>query len=208
VLNHLQVEPTLADTRSVHLRRSSVAVAQRDSINDALFRLERDALLALSDSAGEAAIRVQEAELTQRFVERARNIDPLGRVVTVRDNEQQNIPLEPGDTIVIPVKSGVVRISGQVTIAQAVTHQPDWTIRDYLDQAGGYSDRADRERVLLLKPSAQVVVLDDFSRTVSPGDEVLVLPRIDNKTLQNAADIMEIIYKIAISAAVALDIND
>ncbi len=208
VLNHLQVEPTLADTRSVHLRRSSVAVAQRDSINDALFRLERDALLALSDSAGEAAIRVQEAELTQRFVERARNIDPLGRVVTVRDGQQQNIPLEDGDTIVIPVQTGVVRVSGQVTMAQAVTHQPDWTIRDYVREAGGYSDRADRDRLLLLKPSAQVVIVENENAGVETGDEILVLPNIDNKTLQNAADIMEIIYRIAISAAVVLDVND
>ena len=206
VLNHLAVDPGLADTRSIHIRRASVAVAQRDSINDALFRLERDALLALSDSAGEAAIRVQEAELTQRFVERARNIDPLGRVVTVRDGEQQNILLEDGDTVVIPVRSGVVRVSGQVTLAQAVTHQPDWTIRDYIEQAGGYSDRADRDRLLLLKPSAEVVILDSDNVAVEAGDEILVLPRIDNKSLQNAADIMEIIYKIAVSAAVALNI--
>lgn len=208
VLNHIQVDPGLADTRSVHIRRASVAAAQRDSINDALFRLERDALLALSDSAGEAAIRVQEADLTQRFVERARNIDPLGRVVTVRDGVQRNIPLEDGDTIVIPVQSGVVRVSGQVTFAQAVAHQPDWRISDYVRQAGGFSDRADRDRLLLLKPSAEVVILDGEDALVEAGDEILVLPRIDNKTIQNAADIMDIIYKVAISAAVALDLND
>jgi protein involved in polysaccharide export with SLBB domain len=208
VLNHLQVDPGLADIQSIHLRRSSVAVAQRDSINDALFRLERDALLSLSDSAGEAAIRVQEADLTQRFVERARNIDPLGRVVTTRGGKQQNILLEPGDTIVIPVKTGVIRVSGQVTMAQAVTYQPDWTISDYIQQSGGYSDRADEDRLLLLKPSAEVIVVDNDQMVVEPGDEILVLPRIDNKTLQNAADIMDIVYKIAISAAVALDLND
>jgi protein involved in polysaccharide export with SLBB domain len=208
VLNHLHVDPTLADTGAVHLRRASVAAAQRDSINDALFRLERDALLALSDSAGEAAIRVQEAELTQKFVERARNIDPLGRVVTTRGGAQQNILLEAGDTIVIPVKTGVVRVSGQVTMAQAVTHQPDWTIADYIEQAGGYSDRADQDRLLILKPSAEIVAVNGDGATISAGDEILVLPRIDNKTLQNAADIMEIIYRIAISAAVVLDAND
>jgi protein involved in polysaccharide export with SLBB domain len=206
VLNHLRIDPDLADPGAVHIRRSSVARAQRDAINDALFRLERDALLSLSDSAGEAAIRVQEADLTQRFVERARNIDPLGRVVTSRDGVQQNIPLEPGDTIVIPVQNSVVRISGQVTLAQAVTHQPDWTIEDYVEQAGGFADRADRDRLLLLKPSARVVVLNDLDVTVEPGDEILVLPRIDNKTIQNAADIIDIIYKVAIAAAVAVDL--
>lgn len=207
VLNHLAVDPALSATHAIHLRRRSVAAAQRDSINDALFRLERDALLSLSDSAGEAAIRVQEAELTQRFVERARNIDPLGRVVTVRDGRQQNIALEDGDTIIIPLQTGVVRISGQVTLAQAVAHQPDWTIADYIRQAGGFSDRADSNRLLLMKPSAEVVIVDGQDTPVEAGDEILVLPRIDNKTLQNAADIMEIIYKIAVSAAVALDIR-
>ena len=206
VLNHLRVDPRLADTRSIHIRRASVVAAQRDSINDALFRLERDALLALSDSAGEAAIRVQEADLTQRFVERARNIDPLGRVVTVRGGVQQNILLEDGDTIVIPVKTGVVRVSGQVTIAQASAHQPDWTVADYVQQAGGYSDRADRDRLLLLKPSAEVVILDDDSVAVEAGDEILVLPRIDNKTLQNASDFMEVIYRLAVAAAVVINL--
>lgn len=206
VLNHIHVDPTLADTSGVHLRRSSVARAQRDAINDALFRLERDALLSLSDSSGEAAIRTQEADLTQRFVERARNIDPLGRVVTAHDGRQQNIPLEEGDTIVIPLRTSVVRISGQITMAQAVAHQEGWTIEDYIAQAGGFADRADRDSVLVLKPSAQVVIVDDLDRRVAPGDEILVLPRIDNKSIQNAGDIMDIIYKVAISAAVALDL--
>jgi protein involved in polysaccharide export with SLBB domain len=206
VLNHIHVDPTMADTDGVHLRRVSVARAQRDAINDALFRLERDALLSLSDSTGEVAIRTQEADLTQRFVERARNIDPLGRVVTAHNGRQQNIPLEQGDTIVIPLKTSVVRISGQVTMGQAVTHQPEWTIEDYVAQSGGFADRANRESVLLLKSSAQVVIVDDLDRRVEPGDEILVLPRIDNKTIQNASDIMDVIYRIAISAAVAINL--
>jgi len=205
VLNHIQVDPDLADTVSVHIRRPSVARAQRDAINDALFRLERDALLSLSDSAGEVAIRVQEADLTQRFVERARNIDPLGRVVTSRDGVQQNIPLESGDTVVIPVRSSVVRTSGQVTLAQALTYQPDWTIEDYIQRSGGFADRADQEKLLLMKPSAQAIIVTDLRMTVEPGDEILVMPRIDNKTLQNASDIIDIIYKVAIAAAVVLD---
>jgi hypothetical protein len=93
-----------------------------------------------------------------------------------------------------------------VTLEQAVTHQPVWTMEDYVEQAGGFADRADRDRLLLLKPSARVVVLNDLDVTVEPGDEILVLPRIDNKTIQNAADIIDIIYKVAIAAAVAVDL--
>src|SRR5690606_37130578 len=82
VLNYIPVSPELADTSAVHIKRAAVAKTQKDAIEDSLFRLERSALLALSDSRGESEIRVKEAALTQKFVERARLIQPLGRVVT------------------------------------------------------------------------------------------------------------------------------
>ena len=37
-----------------------------------------------------------------------------------------------------------------------------------------------------------------------PGDEVLVPPRVDTKSLQNVADVTQIIYQVAVSAAVVL----
>jgi protein involved in polysaccharide export with SLBB domain len=205
VLNYVQVDPQLADVTSVHLFRPSVARAQKDSINDSLVRLERDSLLALSDSRGEAEIRATEAELVQKFVERAKLIEPLGRVVTVRDGEQQNIPLEPDDTIVIPRKTDVVRISGQVMMAQAVVYRPGFTVADYLAMAGGYATRADEDRVLLLRPDASVGITELDAR-VNRGDEILVLPKADTKWVQMGIDIMDVIYKIAISAKVALDL--
>lgn len=205
LLNQIRVDPQLADVRSIHLYRPSVARAQKESINDSLVRLERDSLLALSDSRGEAEIRTKEADLVQRFVERARLVEPLGRVVTVRDGLQQNIPLEPDDTIVIPRITDVVRMSGQVMMAQAVVHRPGVTVAEYIQMAGGYAARADEERVLLLKPNASVAITA-LDTAVEPGDEILVLPKADTKRIQTAADIMDILYKIAVSAAVALDL--
>ena len=205
VLNLVRVNPELADIRSIHLYRPSVAKAQKDSINDSLLRLERDSLLALSDSRGEADIRTKEADLVQRFVERAKLIEPLGRVVTLRNEEQQNIPLEPDDTIVIPRKTDVVRVSGQVVVAQALVHRPGMTVADYIQMAGGYATRADTDEVLLLKPSAEVARVP-LDTEVAAGDEVLVLPKVDTKWVQTATDIMDVIYKIAISAKVALDL--
>lgn len=202
-LDAIPVNPELAATESIHLRRKSVAQAQRDSINDSLFRLERSALLALSDSAGEADIRVKEAELTKKFVERARLIDPLGRVVTSQQGKQKNLLLEPDDVIVIPARTSVVRIGGEVLMSQAVLHDPGYSVHDYIEKAGGYSDRADESKVIVLRPNAEVV-LTDLNATIMPGDEILVPPRIDTKSLQNASDIMQIIYQVAIAASVAL----
>lgn len=203
VLHHVPVDPDLANLDGIHLRRESIAKAQKDAIDDALFRLERSALLALSGSDAETNIRVKEADLVQRFVERARNIQPLGRIVTERDHQQLNIRLEEGDVIVIPPRTNVVRVSGEVFMAQAVMYKPGSTVGDYVNQAGGYSERAETGKVVIHHPNAQVEI-GDSSTVVLPGDEILVPPKVDVKVTQTVLDITQIIYQVAVSAAFIL----
>ncbi|RYZ04770.1 MAG: polysaccharide export protein [Myxococcales bacterium] len=205
VLNYVSVDPVLANPKAVHVRRSSVAKAQKTAIDDALFRLERSALLALSASQGEANIRVREAELTQKFVERARLIQPLGRVVTARANQQRNVVLEAEDVIVIPARTNVVRVGGEVMMTQAVMFRPSATAEDYITDSGGYTDRSDRGRVIVIRANAEIAV-GDTDLPVYPGDEILVPPKVDTKLLQNAVDVTQIIYQIAVSAAVVVAI--
>lgn len=201
VLNYVSIDPSLANPAAVHVRRASVAKAQKDSIEDSLFRLERSALLALSSSQGEAAIRVREAELTQKFVERARLIQPLGRVVTARDGRQRNVVLEKEDVIVIPSRTNVVRVGGEVMMTQAVTFRPSATADEYIRDAGGYTDRADKAKVIIIHANAEIAIGDTDMHVVA-GDEILVPPRVDSKLMQNAADVTQVIYQIAVSAAV------
>jgi len=203
VLNHIPVDSALANVDGVHVRRASVARAQKDSIDDSLFRLERSALLALSDSDGETNIRVKEADLVQRFVERAHNIQPLGRVVTSRDGKQLNVVLEDGDVLVIPQKTNVVRVSGEVFMTKAIMYTPGMTAKDYILQSGGYTDRADKGRIVLHRPNAEVIV-GGSGMEVHPGDEILVPPKVDTKLTQNILDVTQIIYQVAVSAAVVL----
>ena len=205
VLNYVSVDPALANPKAVHVRRSSVAKAQKTAIDDALFRLERSALLALSASQGEANIRVREAELTQKFVERARLIQPLGRVVTARDNQQRNVVLEADDVIVVPARTNVVRVGGEVMMTQAVMFRPKATAEDYITDSGGYTDRSDKSRVIVIRANAEVVV-GDTDLPVFPGDEILIPPKVDTKVLQNAVDVTQVIYQIAVSAAVVIAI--
>ncbi len=205
LLNYVRVDPGLANTGAVHLRRQSVAREQRRAILESLDRLERSAMLALSDSRGEAEIRVREAELVRAFVERARTIQPLGRVVTASAGHQLNVLLEEGDTIVIPQDTNVVRISGEVQFAQAVMYRPDLTVRDYVRMAGGFTNRADTGAVIVIRPSAEVTIGESDMR-IRPGDEIMIPPEIDNKFFQNAIDLSQVIYQIAVAASVVLRI--
>lgn len=205
VLNYVPVDLSLANPKAVHIRRTSVAKAQKTAIDDALFRLERSALLALSASQGEANIRVREAELTQKFVERARLIQPLGRVVTARNRQQRNVVLEEDDVIVVPARTNVVRVGGEVMMTQAVMFRPGTVASDYIADSGGYTDRSERGKVIVIRANAEVVVGDPDLPTM-PGDEILVPPKVDTKVLQNAVDLTQIIYQIAVSAAVVVAI--
>ncbi len=201
VLHRIRVDPELAHSSAIHIRRKSVAHAQKDAIDDSLFRLERSALLALSSSGGVSEIRVKEAELTRKFVERARLIDPLGRVVTARDGRQLNMILESGDTIVIPSRTEVVRVGGEVLMAQAVVLHPDKDARDYIRRAGGYSQRGDHRKVIILHADASVELGDKHTK-IRAGDEILVPPRVDRKIMQGMIDISAVVYQLAVASGV------
>jgi len=203
LLNYVPVNPELADLSSVHLRRKSVARAQKDAINDSLFRLERSALLALSGTQGVSQIRMQEAEMTRQFVDRAKLIEPLGRVVTSRDGEQLNVLLEHEDIIVIPRRTNVVKVGGEVLMSQAVLHRPGATTGDYVKKAGGFSTRASHRKILILHPNASIEV-GDGRAAVGPGDDVLVLPRVDSKAMQSILDVTTVVYQLAYAAGVVL----
>ena len=205
VLNHIPVDRALANTDAIYLRRKSIAKAQKDALNDSLFRLERSSLLALSGSNNEASIRVQEAELMKAFAERARQIDPLGRVVTVQNGIQQNILLEDDDAIIIPTRTQIIKVAGEVLMMHAATWREGWTAEDYINLAGGYSDRADKSKIILHRPNAEVEIVNPDHVIIGPGDEILVPPRIDRKYRQFAIDMLEIIFQTAISAKVVLD---
>lgn len=203
VLNWIPVNPEVAETGLVHLRRRRVAQEQRRSIQESLDRLERNALLSLSQSQGESQIRVREAELVRHFVDRARDVQPLGRVVTSTAGEQLNVLLEDGDVVVVPTRTNVVRVGGEVQIAQAVMYRPDLDVRDYIAMAGGFSNRAETSSVIIVRPNAEVI-FGDMNSDVHPGDEVLVPPQIDRKVFQNAIDLSQVIYQIAVAASVLL----
>ncbi|TON14723.1 sugar transporter, partial [Vibrio parahaemolyticus] len=67
LLNNIEVEPELADFRSVYILRKSVAEQQKERLEESLHRLERSVFTAPASSDGEAKIRAQEAQMVMQF---------------------------------------------------------------------------------------------------------------------------------------------
>lgn len=202
LLSHIKVNPEVANVDAIHIRRKSVALSQKNAILDSLYRLERSSLLALSGTHGEASIRVNEAKLMTEFVSRAKQIETLGTVVTSINDQQQNILLEPEDVIIIPAKTNVIQIGGEVFSPQAVVYKDNYTLRDYIEMAGGYSPRADKTNVAILRANGETAT--DINIDLKPGDQILVLPKIDQKIFQNTIDLTQILSQIALTAGIII----
>ena len=204
LLRRIEVEPELAATDSIYLRRKSVARDQKAVIQDSLRRLEQTALTATSSTPEEAQLRVDEARLIQDFVKRAGQLEPDGVIVVSRGKEVSDIWLEDGDEIVIPQKSNVVQITGEVVMPKAVAFEEGMSLDDYLAAAGGVSSRADDKNILVAKQNGEVGMAERLG--ISPGDRILVLPKVDTKGMLLAKDLMQIIYQIAVATKVAVDL--
>ncbi|MFT4790200.1 MAG: protein involved in polysaccharide export with SLBB domain [Paraglaciecola sp.] len=210
ILSHIEVDPNQANYGAIYIKRESVVQQQKMLIDESLNRLERSIFTAPASSDGEARIRAQEAQLVSQFVARARLIEPLGKVILSENGKVANIRLEQGDEIVIPAQTDLIQVSGEVLMPQAIVYNPNATIRDYVAWAGGFSERANDERIAIVRANGLTVFIDsqsswltdDNKHSLQAGDQILVLPKIDTKLLQSVKDITQIVYQIAIAANV------
>ena len=203
-----------SDSESLQLFRLSIQERQRQMLQTALKSLETAALTARSGTNDEAALRKQEAELLLQWVDRARKIEPLGQVLIANARQRDELLLENGDVLRIPTRDGLVLVSGEVLFPNAIAFDDAFSVEDYVKSAGGYTQDADAARVVIAHRDGS---FEDVSggrffgnagsgTQIRPGDEILVLPKIYVKSRQVMKDLSQILYQLAISAKVVLDL--
>lgn len=203
VLRHVRIDRELADIDSIYLMRKSVAKRQKDALDDSLRRLEESILAARPQNEADARIQTEEAKLVQMFVARAKEVEPEGRVVVSESGELRDISLEDGDTIVIPRKTNLVMVNGEVSMPKAVVYREGEGPSYYINKAGGYSERADEDKLVIARQNGETVA---NSSDVRPGDEIIVMPEVGFSQLQVTKDVVDILYKVAIAIAVPLQL--
>ena len=208
------IQPSeLSNLESIQLYRVSLAEKQRVSVMTTLNALQSQVLSARSDTVEEANLRLQESNLILKFIERAKQVQPRGQVILSQDFNAEDVVLENGDKIVIPPKTNLVTVDGEVLFPSAVLFEDKFSSNDYIKRAGGYTQGSKKSRVILRKASGDVRQIggrggvSERSFEIEPGDEILVLPNVDSKSMQFAKDVFQIIYQLALSAGVVLSID-
>jgi protein involved in polysaccharide export with SLBB domain len=204
LLRLIEVDPARADIKSIYLRRLSVADQQNRALSMALSQLHRAVLTARTETSTDAVFRAQEAQMVERFVDSARQVKSEGRVVLAGAADPSNVTLEPGDTVVIPVKSDVVSVSGEVRLPQSVIWQPGSGASDYVERSGGFTDRADTGKFVVLHQNGIAEL--GKSMEIRPGDLIMIMPDAETNSFAMFKDIVGIVYQLAVSSAVAVKV--
>lgn len=189
-----------SNLEAIQLFRKSIAMRQKEMIMTSLQQLQSYALTARSETQEEASLRAKEAELIMKFVEVAKNVEPKGQVTLGSLEEAKSALLEDGDIIKIPEKTSVIMLHGEVRFPSAILYAPGKKIDYYIEQAGGFSQRANKDVVLVLHQNGKFENADKAK--IQPGDEIFVLPKIEAKNIEIVRGITQILYQIAVAARV------
>jgi protein involved in polysaccharide export with SLBB domain len=189
-----------SDSENVQLFRQSVRDRQKEMLQTSIKSLESSVLTVRSGSTDEAQLRKGEAELLMQWVDKAKTIEPNGQVVIAQTINRDNLLLEDGDTINVPRRDGLILVSGEVTLPNAIAYSENLDVEDYINRAGGYTQGAGNSRIVIAHQDGSFE--DGLSSSLRAGDEVLVLPAIQTKDRLMWKNATEAIYQIAISTRV------
>jgi polysaccharide export outer membrane protein len=92
---------------------------------------------------------------------------------------QENLQLMAGDELIIPRLLQTIKLTGAIQNPLAVSYKEGFTLRDYIAEAGGYSDNADKKNTYVTYAngiSNQIRRFFIFKKNpvISPGAEIVV----------------------------------
>ncbi|CAD5370689.1 Capsule polysaccharide export protein [Rubrivivax sp. A210] len=185
--------------------RESTRAMQRQSLNDAVLRLESTLARAANRSAANMAttndngsaqrLLAAQEQNRQTQLARLRNLEPSGRIalelVPSIDSidKMPDLPLEDGDRIHVPVASGFVYTVGAVLNSNALLWRPGRTVNQYL-LAAGLEPVADADNAFVFRADGSIVHHRDeswLSRSfesmeLAQGDTIIVPEKLDLET--------------------------
>jgi len=218
--------------------RDSVKQDQQKRLTESIDKLEQKLLstsvletqtaTSATDVEQQKAIQSQERDLLAKL----RAAKPIGRLtiklgedLTAFEKTPYDIELEEGDSITIPERPASVNVMGSLYNPTAFIYNPDATVNDYIQMAGGMTDDADTDYVFILRADGSALSRQQssfwgfgwnpdthryesggfMSKKLDPGDTVVVPPKLEKIAwIKEAKDLTQILYQIAVGVGVIL----
>lgn len=118
-----------------------------------------------------------------------------------RGEVSHDVLLEDRDSVVVVPRSDAVRIDGEVRFPGLVRYRPEWSLDDYLDEVGGYGDRAWKSRTRIQRGGELLRAKD--VKEIHPGDLVWVPEKKESNVWAVVRDVAVVAASLAAVVAVA-----
>jgi protein involved in polysaccharide export with SLBB domain len=218
--------------------RASVQEAQQTRLTESIDRLEQHMLssslletqtaLSAEEVARQKTLQSQQAALLAKM----RSAKPLGRLtIRLEENIETfagstfDVELEEGDSIFIPDRPASVNVMGSLYNPTAFIYNPEASVSDYIQMAGGLTEEAEDDNIFVLKADGSAVSRQQSSfwglgwnpetkryesgtfmaKKLDAGDTIVVPPKLEKFSwLKETKDITQILYQIAVAAGVLI----
>ncbi len=148
-------------------------------------RLYNDAIKSVANVGSVA--RTNNLESLSSLLNEFNEIEPKGRIVTefsidkLREDDELNYILSPGDRIHVPYFKKIVYVFGEVLNPGTQVFVSDMKVDDYIKKSGGFNDYADKSSVIIVHPNgeSEKVALKLFTnnKTDLYAGSVIYVPR-------------------------------
>ena len=113
-----------------------------------------------------------------------------------------DIVLRKGDVITVPEYTNTVKINGAVMMPNTVSFKKGNSVKDYISQAGGYSQNAKKTKKFIIYMNGQVAkVRGTGKRQIEPGCEIIVPTKKKKNTAGNILGYISSFSSIAVTMA-------
>ena len=191
--------------------RQDLAEREAQQLEDLATRIENDITARAMASVDSGPL----LSVGQALVARLRGIVPTGRLaidldgILASDNQNTDLVLKDGDTLLVPQTSQEVSVMGEVQYPTSHFYQENLSREDYINLSGGVNSQADERMIYIVRASGEVVGTQGsrwlFSRgqmgDVLPGDTVVVPVETPIQNLTFWSNVTQIMYNVAIATA-------
>lgn len=190
--------------------RQVLKIQQQQQLNKLSEDLRRDiAAKSFNSSVTDASLSYSDMK---SLIDDLAKVKAVGRLVINLPSiveGKRDIPLENNDSLYIPSQKNSVTVMGEINFSSSHLYDPSLSIDDYIARSGGLKQRADDDRIYIVKASGLVKVPDGGSwfgtskdEMLEPGDTIVVplnTEHVDNLTLWSTAT--QILYQMGVAVA-------
>ncbi|QPB84657.1 polysaccharide biosynthesis protein [Pseudoalteromonas rubra] len=200
-----------AEPKAAILTRESLKEQEEKQIETLSENLRKD-LAARSMQKSVSSASLSYSDMNKIMADLSK-VEAVGRLVIDLPrilSKMEDVVLQDGDTLYVPVLQDSISIIGEVNYPSAHLFRKGISLDEYIDLSGGMKDRAEEDQIYIIKANGSVVLprksswfaVEDHQGGLEAGDTIVVpmdSSHMDNFTLWSTAT--QIAYQLGIALA-------